>query len=139
MQLRQGRALDRTVVISTAHRDYAFLASVGVNYQPMKTRRNHLISLRQQKNGRRVTRFGIRNTVEVPWDLQGNWAGEQPEIPPAKLAQNHLPQRGRIVEDQSGNRPRRRYVECSRAAKPSATDHTRSSVGVALHFISHAE
>src|SRR5260370_5359078 len=139
MQLRQGRALDRTVVISTAHRDYAFLASVGVNYQPMKTRRNHLISLRQQKNGRRVTRFGIRNTVEVPWNLQGNWAREQPEIPPAKLAQNYLPQRGRIVQDQSGNRPRRRYVEFSGAAEACAIDHNWSCVGVALQFIKRGE
>src|SRR4029077_17633841 len=99
----------------------------------MKTRRNPLISFRQQKNGRRVTRFGVRNTVEVPWNLQGNWAREQPEIPPAKLTQNHLPQRGRMVQDQSGNRAMRRHMQRSRAAKACAEEQNWPCVGVALH------
>src|ERR1700732_698179 len=77
MQIRQGCAFDRTVVISAGQRDYALLASIGVNYQSMKTRRNHLIFLRQQKNGGSMDCFRVRNAVEVPWNLQGNRAREQ--------------------------------------------------------------
>jgi hypothetical protein len=122
MQIRQARAFYGTVVISAAHRDYALLAGIGVNYQPVKARCNHLISFRQQKNGRRLTRFGIRNTVEVPWNLQSNWTREQPEIPPAKLTQNHLPQRWGIMQDQTGDRPIRSDMKCGSRTEARAKD-----------------
>ena len=83
--------------------DDAFFSGVCLNHQPVKTRRHDLVFFRQQKDCWRTTRSRVCNAVEVSRDLQCNRTCQQPQVPPAKLAQNHFAQRRWILQDQSGN------------------------------------
>ncbi len=76
----------------------SLFSSVSVDDELLKTRSDNFILLCEQENRRRMHSFCVSYTVELARDLRGNRSGEQPKIPPAVLIQNHLPQRGRIVQ-----------------------------------------
>ena len=103
-----------------AQRDRAFFSGVCLKDQPVKTRRDNFVLFRQQKNCRRATRSRVGDAVEVSWDLQRNRPGEQPQIPPAKLAQDNFAQRHRIMQNQSGDRTLCRDVKRSGCADARA-------------------
>src|SRR6478672_3554692 len=89
--------------MSAAQFDDAFFSGVCLNDEPVKTRRNDLVSFGEQKDRWRTTHSRIRNAIKISWDLQCDWTGQQPQVPPAKLTQDHFAQRRWIMQDQSGN------------------------------------
>ena len=98
--------------------DNAFVSGVCLNHKPVKTRRYDFVLFRQQKDCRRATRFCVRDAVEISRDLRCDWTSQQPQVPPAKLAQDHFAQRRWIMQNQSGDSGRARcgHVKRSRYA-----------------------
>src|SRR6266481_9046696 len=103
VQICQRRSLDRIVMIGAVQFDHAFFPAVGVNYQPVKARRDDFIPLGQQEDCRRMNRFRVLNAVEISRDLQRDWTRQQPQVPPPKLTKDHFTQRRWIMQNQSGD------------------------------------
>src|SRR5713101_4318302 len=101
----------------------SLFSSVSVDDELLKTRSDNFILLCEQENSRRMHSFCVAYTVELARDLRGNRSGEQPKIPPAVLVQNHLPQRGRIVQDQTGDWSLCRNVQGGRCANARSENH----------------
>ena len=90
IQIRQRNAFNGIIVMSIAHRDHAFFSCVRVNHKSMKAWRDDFIFFRKQENRWCVGRFRICNTVELSRDLPRDWPGQQPQVPPAELPQDHF-------------------------------------------------
>src|SRR5438552_601583 len=81
----------------------------------------------------------ICNAVEVSRNLQSNRARQEPEIPPAEPAQDHLAQRRRIMQNQPGDRPLRRDMKRGAYAETRAVKHNWLAIGMALQFVERRE
>src|SRR6266702_6755798 len=103
----------------------------------MITRRNYFVLFCQQEDCWRANRSRVLNAVEVPRDLQRDWTGQQPEIPPAESTQDHLAQRRWIVQNQSGDpgRPGRSHVERNCPADACSERHDWPIPRVTFQFI----
>ena len=125
IQICERSSIDRIVVTGAAQFDDAFFSGACLDDKPVKPRRDDLIFLREQKNGRRSTRARVRNAVKISRDLQCHWTGQQPQIPPAELAQNHLAataaDSARSVRRSSAGRDTIREARSSREARAKTT------------------
>src|SRR6266487_369885 len=101
----------------------------------LKPGRDYFILFREQKDGWFMNRFGVGNAVEVFWNLQRERTRQQPQIPPAKLAQDHLPERRRIMQNQSSRRPMCCNLKRSRRAEARAKDDNWAIVRLALQRV----
>src|SRR5437762_3539979 len=81
----------------------------------------------------------ICNAVEVTRNLQSNRARQEPEIPPAEPAQDHLAQGRRIMQDQPGDRPLRPNMERGACAETRAVKHNWLAIRMALQFVERRE
>ena len=105
----------------------------------MIARRNYFIFFREKEDCRCLNCLRIRNAVEISRNLQRDRTRKQPEIPPPKPAQDHLAQRQRIMQNQSGDRPLPGDMERSRAAQARSVEHNWSSSCVAFEFIKRGD
>src|SRR5213079_3337291 len=139
IQIRQSRAFYWRVVIGVAERDNTLLSGVCVNHEPVIARRNYFIFFREKEDCRCLNCLRIRNAVELSRNLQGDRTRKQPEIPPAKPAQDHLAQRQRIMQNQSGDRPLPGDMERSRAAQACSVEQSWPSMCVVFEFIKRGD
>src|ERR1051325_11354435 len=70
VQMCQRSPFDRVVVMGTLQFDNAFFSGIGLNDQPVETRRNDFVFFRQQKYCWCAAGFSICDAVEVSRDLQ---------------------------------------------------------------------
>src|SRR6266487_3078953 len=139
MKIDQTRAFYWRVMMSAGQRDYALFARISVNHEAVIARCDHFIFFREQEGSGRVNRFAVCNAVEISRDLQGKRTCQQPEIPPAELAQDHLPQRRRILKDQSGDGSMRRHMQCGGGAETRAVEHNWLAIRMALQFVERGQ
>src|SRR5690349_9324118 len=66
----QCSALEGIVVMRAPQFDHAFLTGVCLNDEPVKTRRDDLVSFGEQKDRPRATRPAIRYAIELGRNLQ---------------------------------------------------------------------
>lgn len=79
----------------------AFLAGIRIHDHFLKTRSDNFILVGQQKNRGRMDVSGVANTVELLWNPQRGRTSQQPQIPPAVLAEDQLSKRRRIMQDKA--------------------------------------
>jgi hypothetical protein len=103
MEIREGGAFDGGIVAGAGERDDAFLSGVGVDDQTLEPRRDDFVFFCEQKNRGDMDTARVSDAVQIGRDFLRHWAGEQPQVPPAELPQDNLPQRWRIVQDQAGD------------------------------------
>ena len=139
IQVCERCAFDRIVVISARKQNHALFTSVSLNHEPVKARRDHFIFFREQKDRGRMNRLRICNTVEISRNLQRDGTRQQPEIPPAKLTQDHLAERRRIMQDQSGNPSMRSNMERGGCAETRAVEHNWLAIRTTLQFVERRE
>lgn len=99
MEIGETAALDRIVMMGARERDDSLFAGVGIDDKALKTGRDHFVVLGEKKNSRHPTGAGVCDAVEICWNFERHRAGKKPEVPPAELPENDLPQRHRIVQD----------------------------------------
>ena len=92
----------------------------------MKSRRDHFILFRQQKNRWPMDPLRIVDAVQVAWNLQRHRPGEKPRIPPTELTQNHLPERRWIMQNQASNGTIYRDMKSRRCAEARAENDDRA-------------
>src|SRR5438874_12045882 len=98
----------------------------------MKSRRDYFIPFCQQEDCRGMNRLRILNAVEVSRDLQCDWTGQQPQVPPSKAAKDYLTEGHWIMQNQPGDGTLRSDVERSGCADACAKRHDWFIVGVML-------
>lgn len=135
MELGEAGAFDRAVVSGASERDDPLFAGVGVDHEMLEARRHHFVLLREQENGGNARRARVRDAVQIGGNFGSHRSGEQPQVPPAELAQDDLPQGGRIVQDQAGDLAVRRDVQSRRGSQARAEDDDRAITSDFLQFV----
>src|SRR2546423_9806109 len=82
-------------------RNDALFPGVGINDETLESRRDDFVVFGEKKNCGRMTRARVGDAVEIARNFLGHWSGEQPEVPPAKLAEDDLAQGRGIVQNQT--------------------------------------
>ena len=78
MNFSYDRAFDWRIVKRAGQWDHFFFPGEGIDDQMLKSWGNDFIIFSQKKNGWCMNAFCVGNTIEVPWNLQGNRPGEKP-------------------------------------------------------------
>ena len=119
-------------MISAAQCDDALFSSISIDYETLESRRNDLVLFREQENGARMRDARVGDAIEVGWNLRRHRAGQHPKIPPAVLAAGSIAERGRIMQNQTRDRPMRRDVQCRRAPDARAEKDNGTIPGFVL-------
>ena len=82
-------------------RDDALFSGVSVDDQALELRRDDFIIFREEENGRHANGPGVGDAVQIGWKFFRHRSGKEPQVPPAELAQDDLPQGRRVVQDQA--------------------------------------
>jgi len=122
-----------------AQSDDAFFTGISINHQFLESWSNDFVFVGKQKNCRSVSAPTVRNIIKVAWDLQGHRSSQQPQIPPAELAEDHWSKRRWIVKDQASHGALRSYMQ--RRARPDACTkrNNRPIAGILFHRIKGSE
>src|SRR5437764_15322342 len=103
MNVSHDSALNRGVMVRAGQGDHLFFSREGIDHQALKSWRHDLIVFGEKKNRGGTNSFCVRDTIEFARNLQSDWSGEEPEVPPTIVAQDDLAQRSRIVKNKTAN------------------------------------
>ena len=139
MKVGQSSAFYWIVVTGAGEWNDPLFTSVGVNDQTLKARRDDFIIGGEKKNGGHVTRAGVRHAVEFGRNFERHRTGEEPEIPPAELPEDDLPQGRRIMQNQARDFSVRGNVKRSRCSEAGAENDYRMVAGYFLQFVKRGQ
>ena len=135
MEIGEASAFNRRIMAGAGERDDAFFARVRVDDESLESRCNDFVFFGEKEDCRHVAGARVGDAVEIARDFLGHGAGEQPEIPPAKLPEDNLPERGRVVEDEAGDLVVCRDVKRGRGSEAGAEDNDRAIACDFLQFV----
>src|SRR5437763_15280886 len=125
MNFYHDRAFNRRVVVGAGQGDHLFLSHERIDHQTLKFRRNDLVVFGEKENCRGMNSFCIGDAIECAWNLQGDGSGQEPQVPPAVVAQDYLAQWRRIMKNKATNAAIGRDVHCYRAPNARAKNEDR--------------
>src|SRR5437667_8353218 len=103
MNFCDDRAFNRRVVVRAGQGDHLFFAGERINHQTLKLRRNDLVVFGEKKDRGGMNSFCIGDAIEFAWNLQCDRSGQEPQVPPAVVAQDYLSQWWRMVENETAD------------------------------------
>src|SRR5438874_12106856 len=125
MNFCHDRAFNRRVVVGAGQGDHLFLSDERIDHQTLKFWWNDLVVFGEKENCRGMNSFCIGDAIECAWNLQGDGSGQEPQVPPAVVAQDYLAQWRRIMKNKATNAAIGRDVHCYRAPNARAKNEDR--------------